>query len=130
MESVYHIVTIRVNETSWAHIWRLCSHYLRTGYDSTSSRPQRHSGECTPRWPCPLCLGPLAAAAPQQASPEPLGSQEPPALSQKVPLLVMPLAVCWVVTPRVVARFEVPADQRAVGRCSCVRYDECEPSII
>jgi hypothetical protein len=33
MESVYHIVTIRVNETSWAHIWRLHSCYLRTGYD-------------------------------------------------------------------------------------------------
>jgi hypothetical protein len=35
MEYVYHIVTIRVNETSWAHVWRLRSHYLRTGYDST-----------------------------------------------------------------------------------------------
>jgi hypothetical protein len=33
MESVYHIVTIRVNETSWAHVWRLHSHYLGTGYD-------------------------------------------------------------------------------------------------
>jgi hypothetical protein len=33
MESVYHIVTIRVNETSWAHVWRLCSRYLGTGYD-------------------------------------------------------------------------------------------------
>jgi hypothetical protein len=33
MESGYHIVTIRVNETSWAHVWRLHSHYLRTGYD-------------------------------------------------------------------------------------------------
>jgi hypothetical protein len=33
MEYVYHIVTIRVNETSWAHVWRLRSHYLRTGYD-------------------------------------------------------------------------------------------------
>jgi hypothetical protein len=33
MESVYHIVTIRVNETSWAHVWRLCSLYLGTGYD-------------------------------------------------------------------------------------------------
>jgi hypothetical protein len=34
MESGYHIVTIRVNETSWAHVWRLHSYYLRTGYDS------------------------------------------------------------------------------------------------
>jgi hypothetical protein len=33
MEFVYHIVTIRVNETSWAHVWRLRSHYLGTGYD-------------------------------------------------------------------------------------------------
>jgi hypothetical protein len=33
MESVYHIVAIRVNETSWAHGWRLRSHYLRTGND-------------------------------------------------------------------------------------------------
>jgi hypothetical protein len=33
MESVYHIVAIRVNETSWAHVWRLRSRYLRTGYD-------------------------------------------------------------------------------------------------
>jgi hypothetical protein len=33
MESVYHILTIRVNETSWAHVWRLRSLYLGTGYD-------------------------------------------------------------------------------------------------
>jgi hypothetical protein len=37
MESVYHIVTIRVNETSWAHVWRLCSRYLGTGYDNHPS---------------------------------------------------------------------------------------------
>jgi hypothetical protein len=34
MESVYHIVTIRVNETPWAHIWRLRSRYLGMGYDN------------------------------------------------------------------------------------------------
>jgi hypothetical protein len=34
MASVYHIVAIRVNETSWAHVWRLCFRYLRTGYDT------------------------------------------------------------------------------------------------
>jgi hypothetical protein len=34
MESVYHIVTIRVNETSWAHVWRLHSCYFRMGYDT------------------------------------------------------------------------------------------------
>jgi hypothetical protein len=33
MESVYHIVTIHVNETSWTHVWRLRSPYLGTGYD-------------------------------------------------------------------------------------------------
>jgi hypothetical protein len=33
MESVYHFVTIHVNETSWAHVWRLRSHYLGMGYD-------------------------------------------------------------------------------------------------
>jgi hypothetical protein len=33
MESVYHIVTIRVNETSWAHVWRLRFCYLGMGYD-------------------------------------------------------------------------------------------------
>jgi hypothetical protein len=37
MKSVYHIVTIRVNETSWAHVWRLRSRYLGTGYDSETS---------------------------------------------------------------------------------------------
>jgi hypothetical protein len=39
MESVYHIVAIRVNETSWAHVWRLRSHYLRTGYDTAWGLP-------------------------------------------------------------------------------------------
>jgi hypothetical protein len=34
MESVYYIVAIRVNETSWACVWRLCSRYLGTGYDN------------------------------------------------------------------------------------------------
>jgi hypothetical protein len=38
MEFVYHIVTIHVNETSWAHVWRLRSHYLGTGYDIQLTR--------------------------------------------------------------------------------------------
>jgi hypothetical protein len=38
MESVYHIVTIHVNKTSWAHVWRLHSLYLETGYDTIVSR--------------------------------------------------------------------------------------------
>jgi hypothetical protein len=33
MKYVYHIVDIRVNETSWAHVWRLRSRYLEMGYD-------------------------------------------------------------------------------------------------
>jgi hypothetical protein len=41
MESVYHIVIIRVNETSWAHIWSLRSLYLRTGYDTMSDMVAR-----------------------------------------------------------------------------------------
>jgi hypothetical protein len=61
--------------------------------------------------PCLLCHGSPAAAAPQQASPEPGGSQGPPTLSQKFPPPVMRVEVHWVVTPRVVAHFEVPADQ-------------------
>jgi predicted metalloenzyme YecM len=35
MASVYHIVAIRVNETSWAHVWRLHFRYLGTGYDTS-----------------------------------------------------------------------------------------------
>jgi hypothetical protein len=34
MASVYRIVAIRVNETSWAHIWRLHFRYLGMGYDT------------------------------------------------------------------------------------------------
>jgi hypothetical protein len=37
MESVYHIVAIRVNETSWAHVWRLRLHYLGTWYDTDAA---------------------------------------------------------------------------------------------
>jgi hypothetical protein len=37
MESIYHIIAIHVNETSWAHVWRLRFHYLRTGYDTSLS---------------------------------------------------------------------------------------------
>jgi hypothetical protein len=67
---------------------------------------------------------------PQQVSPEPLGSQGPPALSQKAPLPMMLIVVHRAVTLGVVGRFVEPSDQRAVGRCSCMRYGECEPSII
>jgi hypothetical protein len=37
MASIYHIVAIRVNETSWAHVWRLRFLYLGTGYDTNHS---------------------------------------------------------------------------------------------
>jgi hypothetical protein len=40
MTSVYHIVTIRVNETSWAHVWRLRFRYLGTGYDNKLRKKQ------------------------------------------------------------------------------------------
>jgi hypothetical protein len=33
MEFVYHIVAIRVNEASCAHVWRFRFRYLGTGYD-------------------------------------------------------------------------------------------------
>jgi hypothetical protein len=81
------------------------------------------------RWSCLLCHGPPIVAAPQPVSPEPLGSQEPPALSRKIPLLVMPLVVCQVGTLKAAAHSEVPADRRADDRCSCVRCGGYEPSI-
>jgi hypothetical protein len=34
MASVYHMVAIRVNEASWAHVWRLRFCYLGMGYDT------------------------------------------------------------------------------------------------
>jgi hypothetical protein len=44
MESVYHIVAIRVNETSWAHVWRLRFRYLAMGYDiKIAYNPCEHS---------------------------------------------------------------------------------------
>jgi hypothetical protein len=61
---------------------------------------------------------------------EPLGSQGPPALSQKAPPPVMHAAAHRAMTPGAVAHSGVLADQRADGWCSCVQYSECEPSII
>jgi hypothetical protein len=97
---------------------------------SPSSRPWCRMGEGTLRRPHLLRPAPSATAAPQQASPEPLGSRGPPVLSQKAPPPVMRLEVCRVVPPEVVAHVEMPADQWANGRCSSMRYGECEPSII
>jgi hypothetical protein len=53
MESIYHIVTIHVNETSWAHVWRLRSRYLGMGYDSEegdgAERRAPHGGDVRER---------------------------------------------------------------------------------
>jgi hypothetical protein len=64
----------------------------------------------------------------QPTSPEPLGSQEPLALSRRV--LLMPLVVCRAGTLDAAAHSEVPADRRVDGRCSCVWCGEYEPSNI
>jgi hypothetical protein len=42
MESIYHVVTICVNETSWAHVWRLRSRYLGTGCDTGIGMTSAH----------------------------------------------------------------------------------------
>jgi hypothetical protein len=96
----------------------------------TSSRSLYRSGEVALHQPHLLCHGSSAAAAPLQASPEPLGSRGPPALSKKTPPDVMRAEAHWVVTPGAVAHSEVPADQRVDDWCSCVRCGECESSII
>jgi hypothetical protein len=41
MTSVYHIVVIHVNETSWAHIWRLHFRYLEPDMTSLQSKGAR-----------------------------------------------------------------------------------------
>jgi hypothetical protein len=86
-------------------------------------------GEVALHRSCLLCHGPSVVAL-QLVSPELLGSQEPLALSRRVPLLVMPLVVGRARTLEAVARSEVPADRQVDGRCSCVQYDGYEPSII
>jgi hypothetical protein len=45
MESVYHIVTIRVNEISWAHVWRLRSRYLGMGFDKNKIKEMEKDGK-------------------------------------------------------------------------------------
>jgi hypothetical protein len=101
-----------------------------TSSASRSSHPRCRSWEGTLRWPCLQRPGPSAIAAPQQASPELLGSQGPPALSPKAPPPVMRIEMCLAVTPGVVAHFDVLADQWADNQCSYVRCSECKPSII
>jgi hypothetical protein len=56
MESGYHIVTICVIWTSWAHVWRLRSLFLRTGYDTALPFPPplSHRGQ-----PAPASLQPI-----------------------------------------------------------------------
>jgi hypothetical protein len=96
----------------------------------TSSRIQYRLGEGALRWSCLQCYGPLVVAAPQQACPKPLGSQEPPALSRRVPLLVMPLVVGQVGTLGAAAHSEVPAHRWVDDQRSCVRCGGYEPSNI
>jgi hypothetical protein len=103
--------------------------------DSTSLASQyifsdsvSHGGGCSSLALSSVSWSPVAAT-PQPVSPELLGSQELSSLSQKVPLLVMPLAVGRPGTPGVVAHSEGPADRWVDGRCSCVRCDGYEPSI-
>jgi hypothetical protein len=60
MEFGYHIVAIRVIWASWAHVWRLRSLFLRTGYDMiacwwyTPSSPS--SLLSIDAWLCPHCF--------------------------------------------------------------------------
>jgi hypothetical protein len=62
MESVYHIVAIHVNETSWAHVWRLCFHYLGMGYDSREKRRGAERGALEGGEALPLYRGQGVAA--------------------------------------------------------------------
>jgi hypothetical protein len=56
-----------------------------------------------------MCHGPSVVAL-QLVSPEQLGSQEPLALSRRVPLLELPLVVRRAGTLEATARSEVPTD--------------------
>jgi hypothetical protein len=95
--------------------------------DSTSSASQYiFSSSVSLRGGCSS----LVLSSPQLVSPEPLGSQEPPALSRRVPLLVMSLVVGRAGTLEAAAHSEVPADQRVDDRCSCVQCVGYEPSNI
>jgi hypothetical protein len=77
----------------------------------------------------PLYRGPRVVALPL-ANPEQLGSQEPLALSRRVPPLKLPLVVCQAGILEAAARSEVPSDRQVDSRCSCVRCGGYEPSII
>ena len=103
--------------------------------DSTSSASRYNfSGLASLERSCPSSSlssvrGPPVVAL-RSANPEQLGSQEPLALSRRVPLLKLPLVVCWAGILEAVAHSGVPADQQADDRCSCVRCGGYEPSII
>jgi hypothetical protein len=102
---------------------------LQQSSKPTGSQVLYRSGEVALHQSCLLCHGPSVVAL-QLASPEQLGSQEPLALSRRVPLLVMPLVVCQARTLEAAACSEVPADRQVDGWCSCVRCDGYEPSNI
>jgi hypothetical protein len=96
----------------------------------TSSHLQYRSEEGALCWSCLRCYNPPVVAVPQPTCPEPLGSQEPPVLSRRVPLLVMTLMVCRAGTLEAAAHSEVPADRWVDDQCSCVRCGGYEPSNI
>jgi hypothetical protein len=103
--------------------------------DSTSSASRYnfsgryHSGEVVLHQSYPLYRGPpIVALLP--VNPEQSGSQEPLALSRRVPPLKLPLVVCRARILEAAAHSEVPTDRQVDNRCSCVRCDGYEPSII
>jgi hypothetical protein len=77
---------------------------------STTSPVWYRSGEVVLHQSYPLYRGPPVVSLPL-ANHEQLGSQEPLALSRRVPPLKLPLVVCRAGILEAVARFEVPADR-------------------
>jgi hypothetical protein len=75
----------------------------------TTSPVRYRSGEVVLHQSYPLYRGPPVVAI-LPANPEQLGTQEPLALSQRVPPLKLPLVVCRAGILEAAARSEVPAD--------------------
>jgi hypothetical protein len=103
--------------------------------DSTSLASRYNfSGSVSLGGSCPSSVlssvpGPPVVAL-RPVNPEQLGSQEPLALSRRVPLLKLSLGVCRAGILEAVGRSGVPADRQVDSRCSCVRCGGYEPSII
>jgi hypothetical protein len=49
MAPIYHIVTVRVIWTSWAHVWSLCLCFLSIGYDSVHDM-RRQCAKSNDQW--------------------------------------------------------------------------------